>query len=154
RFPTLPFYIAGKEISLEDVRLTLEKMADRFFEHPATVLVLTNLYYSEAPWLTTRSHQAASSFVWHELALTGNSAFDFEEQITGLQTTLTDVWKARVSPTSGNPIYGRPAALVIYRDDHRFLLDQVIPRRGAADANFDLVIASQPYRARASVEFK
>jgi hypothetical protein len=39
RFPTVPFYIVGKEISLEDVRLSLRKMADRFFEHPATVLV-------------------------------------------------------------------------------------------------------------------
>src|SRR4051794_2937213 len=36
RFPTMPFYIVGKEISLEDVRLTMQKMADRFFEHPAT----------------------------------------------------------------------------------------------------------------------
>src|SRR3954470_5282707 len=26
----IPFYIVGKEISLEDVRLTLEKMPDRF----------------------------------------------------------------------------------------------------------------------------
>src|SRR6185312_9329565 len=91
---------------------------------------------------------------WHELALTGNSAFDFEEQITGLQSTLADVWKARISPTSGNPVYERPVVLVIYRDDHRFLLDQIIPKRGASDANFDLVIASQPYRARSSVEFK
>ena len=49
RFPAMPFYITGKEISLEDVRLTLEKMPDRFFEHPATVMVITNLYYSEAP---------------------------------------------------------------------------------------------------------
>ena len=55
RFPTMPFYIVGKEISLEDVRLTLQKMPDRFFEHPATVLVLTNLHYSEAPWLTPKS---------------------------------------------------------------------------------------------------
>ena len=47
----MPFYIVGKEISLEDVRLTLQKMADRFFEHPATVLVLTNLAYADAPWL-------------------------------------------------------------------------------------------------------
>ena len=39
RFPTMPFYIAGKEISLEDVRLALQRMADRFFEHPATALV-------------------------------------------------------------------------------------------------------------------
>ncbi|MDH5538439.1 MAG: hypothetical protein OEY03_03445, partial [Rhizobacter sp.] len=37
-FPTMPFHIVGKEISLEDVRLSLHKMADRFFEHPATTL--------------------------------------------------------------------------------------------------------------------
>jgi len=44
--------------------------------------------------------------------------------------------------------------LVIYRDDHRFLLDQVRPRRGFTEGAYDLVIASQPYRARATVEFK
>src|SRR3954464_7541002 len=36
RFPHTPFYVVGKEISLEDVRLALQKMSDRFFEHPAT----------------------------------------------------------------------------------------------------------------------
>src|SRR5580704_11317935 len=46
RFPTMPLYVVAKEISYEDVRLTLEKMADRLFEHPATVLVVTNLYYA------------------------------------------------------------------------------------------------------------
>ena len=51
RFPNMPFYTVGKEISLEDVRLTLQKMSDRFFEHPASVLVLTNLAYADAPWL-------------------------------------------------------------------------------------------------------
>src|SRR5690606_36447370 len=35
RFTWLPFYVVGKEISLDDVRLTLEKMPDRFHEHPA-----------------------------------------------------------------------------------------------------------------------
>jgi len=44
--------------------------------------------------------------------------------------------------------------LVFYREDHKFLLDQVLPRRGVARADYDLVIASQPYRARAPVEFK
>src|SRR6266436_3072991 len=52
RFPTMPLYAVAKEISYEDVRLMLDKMADRLFEHPATVLVITNLYYAEAPWLT------------------------------------------------------------------------------------------------------
>ena len=37
RYPTMPFYVVGKEISLEDIRLTLQKMADRFVEHPSTV---------------------------------------------------------------------------------------------------------------------
>jgi SAM-dependent methyltransferase len=153
RFPTMPFYIVGKEISLEDVRLVLEKMPDRLYEHPATVLVVTNLYYSEAPWLKPNSVTAATSLVWHELALTGTTAHDFEAQITEANGFLNDHWRARVG-RSGNPIYEKPVVLVIYRDDHRFLLDHVRPRRGFTEANYDLVIASQPYRARAPVEFK
>jgi hypothetical protein len=82
KFPTVPFYIVGKEISLEDVRLALEKMADRFYEHPATVLVMTNMYYSEAPWLRPNSLAAASGLLWQELALTGSTAGQFERQIT------------------------------------------------------------------------
>src|SRR5271156_2268217 len=154
RFATMPFYITGKEISLEDVRLTLEKMPDRFFEHPATVLIMTNMYYSEAPWLTPNSVTAATSMVWHELGLQGKTSHEFEEQITALQPFLSEHWRARISKTTGNPIYEKPVVLVIYRDDYKFLLDQVRPRRGAARADYDLVIASQPYRARASVEFK
>ncbi|MBI3709387.1 MAG: hypothetical protein HY246_17170 [Proteobacteria bacterium] len=154
RFPTMPLYVVGKEISLEDVRLALEKMPDRFFEHPATVLVMTNLYYAESPWLVPGSVTAATSMVWHEVALTGTTAHDFEEQITSLGPLLAENWRAHVSQKSGNPVYERPTVLVIYREDHRFLLDPVIPHRGAARADFDLVIASQPYRARASAEFK
>jgi len=154
RFPTVPFYIVGKEISLEDVRLTLEKMPDRFFEHPSTVLVLTNMYYAEAPWLTPNSVTAATSLVWHEQSLLGNTAHEFEQQITDLQGFLAQNWRAKVSKVSGNPIYEKPVVLVLYREDYKFLLDQMRPRRGAARADYDLVIASQPYRARASVEFK
>lgn len=154
RFPTMPFYIVGKEISLEDVRLVLEKMPDRLYEHPATMLVMTNMYYSEAPWLKPNSLTAATSLVWHEVALTGSTAHDFEAQITELNGFLAENWRARISRSSGNPAYEKPVALVIYRDDHRFLLDQVRPRLGFTRAEFDLVIASQPYRARASVEFK
>jgi hypothetical protein len=154
RFPHMPFYTVGKEISLEDVRLTLQKMSDRFFEHPATVLVLTNLAYADAPWLHVKSLNAASSLVWHELPLLGNSAHRFEEQIIGLEPFLAENWKAGVSARTGNPVYERPVVLVIYRDDHRFLLDPIIPKPGGTSANYDLIIASQPYRARASLDFK
>ena len=154
RFPTMPFYFVGKEISLEDVRLSLEKMADRFFEHPATVLVVTNMYYTEAPWLAPRALSAATSLQWREVALTGTTAHDFGEQIAALEPFLGKHWQARHSPKTGNPVYERPVALVIYRDDFRFLLDEVIPKQGKARADYDLVIASQPYRARVPVEFK
>jgi hypothetical protein len=154
RFPTTPFYVVGKEISLEDVRLALQKMSDRFFEHPATVLVLTNLAYADAPWLAVKSLSAASSMVWHEVPLVGNSAYRFEQQITDLVPFLSQNWKAGVSPKTGNPVYERPVVLVLYRADHKFLLDPIIPRPGGTVANYDLVIASQPYRARASLEFK
>ena len=67
RFPTIPFYITCKEISLEDVRLALSKMADRLFEHPATTMVITNLYYAEAPWLEPINQKDKSRMVWKEV---------------------------------------------------------------------------------------
>ena len=154
RFPTLPFYFVGKEISLEDVRLSLDKMADRFHEHPATVVVVTNMYYTEAPWLAPKALTAATSLVWHEEVLTGSTSAEFSEQINALEPFLAKNWQARHSPKTGNPIYERPVALVIYREDFRFLLDDVIPRKAKARADYDLVIASQPYRARVPVAFK
>jgi hypothetical protein len=154
RFEHIPFCFVAKEISLEDVRLGLEKMPDRFFEHPATVLVLTNLYYSEAPWLRPHAPAAAAKLTWQELALTGSSGHEFERQITALQPFLAQHWRARASAVTGNPLYETPTVLVIYRADQRFLLDRVIPRQGEGRAGFDLVIASQPYRARMDAQFK
>src|SRR3954471_816965 len=85
RFPHMPFYIAGKELSLEDVRLTLDKVADRLFEHPATVFLLTNMNYAEAPWLTPSS---PAGMIWHEVPLRGASSGEFEAQIAELKPFL------------------------------------------------------------------
>lgn len=147
RFPRFPLYIGAKEISLEDIRLTLEKMPDRFFEHPEMVLALTNLPYAQAPWL-------APARAWHEVALEGTTSAEFERQIVGLQPFLDANWKTRPDPNTGRLLPETPAVLVLYRKDCRFLLDQVIPRQGQARADFDLVLASQPYRLRANVRFK
>jgi SAM-dependent methyltransferase len=154
KFEKYPFYIAGKEISLEDVRLTLEKMPDRFFEHPATVLALTNLPYAEAPWLTPRDPVETARVVWKQVALKGTTTAAFERQITELQGFLAENWRTTPSKKTGNPAYQRPVALILYREDCRFLLDSVLPRRGFPQADFDLVLAIQPYRARASTAFK
>lgn len=155
RFPTIPFYVVGKEISLEDVRLSLEKMPDRFVEHPASVVIFTNLYYAEAPWLMPRDVEKAAALNWIEVSLEGSSAHGFGEQLRSIESQLVDAWEVKASPKTGNPLYVRPSVLVVYREDQRFLLDDVIPRRGQASAaNYNLAVISQPWRARMGAEFK
>ena len=61
RFPHVPMLAVAKEISLEDVRLGLEKLQDRYIEHPATVFVVTNLNYADAPNLMLRDLQRAAA---------------------------------------------------------------------------------------------
>jgi hypothetical protein len=152
--PTVPMVAVAKEISLEDVRLGLEKMPDRFTEHPATVLVITNLNYSDAPRLLLRDTQLAAALNWQEIRLTGDSSHAYEEQIEEISNTLADAWATHPSEKTGNPVYRRPSVLVVYRDDHKFLLDSVIPRPGRPPPHYDLILASQPWRARMTAEFK
>jgi len=154
RFPIMPFFIVGKEISLEDVRLSLEKLPDRFIEHPASVIVITNLYYAEAPWLRPRDVKHAAALNWREVGLEGSSAYEYGEQLRSLDPFLVDGWQVKSSEKTGNPMYVRPSVVVIYRKDHSFLLDSVIPKPGQVGGDYDLVIASQPWRARMSAEFK
>lgn len=155
RYPTIPFYVVAKEISLEDIRLSLEKMPDRFVEHPASVIILTNLYYAESPWLMPKSVEKAAALNWLEVSLEGATAHGFGEQLRAMDAELVDGWQVTASPRTGNPLYVRPTVMVIYREDQRFLLDDVIPRRGQAGAgNYDLAIISQPWRARMNAEFK
>jgi len=74
RFPHMPFYIAGKEISLEDIKLVLQKLPDRLYEHPATVFVLTNMAYAEAPWLSPKSPAARLAMGSIRNAITATAA--------------------------------------------------------------------------------
>ena len=154
RFPTVPFLVVGKEISLEDIRLSLQRFPDRFVEHPASCIVLTNLYYGEAPWLRPRDVDSAAALNWKEVALTGDSSAEFAEQFEGLDKFLVEGWQVRSSKKTGNPVYVRPSVMVIYRKDHQFLLDGIIPKPGQVGSNYDLVLASQPWRARMSAQFK
>ena len=48
----------------------------------------------------------------------------------------------------------RPTALVLYREDHEFMLDAVIPRPDRPPLQYDFILASQPWRARMSAKFK
>jgi len=154
RFPTVPFFINGKEISDENARLCLERMPDRFCEHPATVLVISNMRYTEAPALRPARDRDVARLNRIDVALRGSSSHDFAVQIAALEQTLKDGWATRRSNTTGNPVPVRPSMLVIYREDHRLLLDALIPRNDGAPRQYDFIIASHPWRARQSAETK
>ena len=149
-FPTVPQLVVGKEISIEDIRLSLEKLPDRLVEHAPTVAVYTNMFYRDAPWL----HTDGADVNWIEVALEGSTAAEFGAQLRALDPKLVDGWRVRASATSGNPLYAKPSVLVVYRADHRFMLDAVRPKKGAKQADYDLVLVSQPWRARMPADFK
>ena len=154
RHPHVPFYVVGKEISLEDLRLSLDKLPDRLVEHPASVIVMTNMFYAEAPWLRPNNPDRVQDVVWRTVALDGDSSLGFSQQLRALDPHLVDNWKVTPSAKSGNPMYDTPSVLVIYRKDHEFILDDVIPDPDAPRADFDLSVASQPWRARTAAGLK
>ncbi len=154
KFARFPFFIAGKEISLEDVRLTLDKMPDRFLEHPEMVFAFTNISYADAPWLHPANPEAAKNMVWKEVALKGTTTAEYEQQILELQPFLAEKWRTKVSEKTGSMIPETPTTVILYREDCKFLLDQVIPKQGQPVADYDLILASQPFRLRAATSFK
>jgi hypothetical protein len=154
--PTVPFVVVGKEVSMEDTRLTLSTLPGRFSEHPETVVVLTNMFYAEAPELFPRNPEVQAKVQWWDVPLEGTTSFEFQQQVGQLENVLAEGWQTVSSPKTGNPVYAKPSVLVLYRSDRAFGLHDLIPRNiGAAqDFKYDLVLAAQPYRSRTSAELK
>jgi hypothetical protein len=98
--------------------------------------------------------EAAAKLNWQVVKLKGNSTHEYFEQIEAMGPMLTSGWQTRPSETTGNPTPVRPTVLVIYREDHEFSLDPVIPKQGVPSGQYDFVLASQPWRARTSAAFK
>lgn len=156
RQPTVPFFVVGKEVSMEDTRLTLATLPDRLAEHPQSVVVLTNMFYAEAPRLFPRTSEFADKVRWIDVPLEGNTAHEFFLQMHELDDQLTQNWQTASSAKTGNPVYVTPSVMVVYRADHAFALNDLIPRPtgGPQPFEYDLVLAAQPYRSRTSAQTK
>ncbi len=152
RFPTVPWLVVGKEIGIEDVRLTLDKLPERFMEHPHMAVAITYMNNGEATGI--RSRDPDSPATWIELALSGGSTEEFEIQISEVLPRIARLWKVRTSPRTGNPVPDQRTDVVIYRKDLALALDRIIPRPDDAGHDYDLIIDSQPYRARSTAMTK
>ena len=153
-FPTIPFLVFAKEISMEDVRIGIEKLPHIFVEHPNTVFVVTNLHYSEAMNLESKNKAKQKKINWDLVKLKGKTSFEFFSQLNKLDKLLQKNWQVERHPVSGNPTYKKPSALIIHREDHHFSLDHIIPKKNKTKESFDLILASQPYRSRISARKK
>jgi hypothetical protein len=152
RSPHVPVRAVAKEISIEDVRVGLTKLPDLLFEHPETVFVVTNLPFAQAA--TLRSADPEKAPIWREVPLEGSTTHAHLEQIRALFPQLAEDWRVRTSERTGNPVPEHPAVVVLYRKDRELILRSLIPHPEGIRDGYDLVIASQVYRARTPVERK
>ena len=88
------------------------------------------------------------------IKLEGNSSFEFNHQLSQLDKILQNNWQVERHPKSGNPTYKLPSVLIIYRQDHEFNLENIVPKRNDFEKKFDLILASQPYRSRINAKKK
>ena len=155
KMPHIPLLVSTKEISMEDVRLGLEKLPDRFVEHKNTVFVISNLNYEESTLLKSKNKHKQKKINWKVVKLKGNSSLDFSIQLRKLnQNFLNKKWQIERNERTGNPTYKEPSVIIIYRKDQEFSLKNIIPKKNNGKNNYDLIIASQPYRSRISAEKK
>ena len=155
KLPNIPLLVSTKEISMEDVRLGLEKLPDRFVEHKNTVFVISNLNYAESTNLKSNNRFKQKKMNWKVVKLIGNSSLDFSAQLRRLnQEFLSKKWQVERNPKTGNPTYKEPSVIVIYRKDQEFVLKDVIPKKNNGKNYYDIIIASQPYRSRVTAEKK
>ena len=152
--PTIPLLVSTKEISIEDVRLGLEKLPDRFVEHKNTVFVISNLHYAEAASLKSKNENKQKKINWNVIKLKGNTSIEFAGQLRKQNDFLEKKWNIEVNEKTGNPTYKEASVMVIYREDQEFNVNELIPTKSNSENKFDLIIASQPYRSRISAEKK
>ena len=74
--------MSGKEISYEDLKNTLEKVPDRFVEHPNLLITMTNVKFSELGLIESSNTIQDKKVKEFNLILKSNNSFDFNSQIT------------------------------------------------------------------------
>ena len=146
--------IFGKEISFKDLKSTLNKLSDRFMEHPKMLVTLTNFKFSEIKQLHKSNKINGKDVKFLEIELSGCNSYDFQKQIMNAEVIkfITQFWGIN-SNSSGNTQYTNPCVINVFRKDHSRVVFKKCQNTKMPD-NFDLIIASQAYRSRSPPERK
>ncbi len=152
--PYTSLLITGKEISYEDLKNTLEKMPDRFVEHPNLLITMTNVKFSELGLIESSKKIKNKKIKEFNLVLKSDNSFDFNDQISGISLSnfIKKYWGIEID-NKGRTSYSNPCIIRIYRKDNERHLKQFL-KNDYKNNNYDLIIASQAYRAASSVKAK
>lgn len=153
KFPKTPVQVVIKGWNLEDLRNTMGRMVDRLYEHPLTVLVLTNLYTREVVHLKKTATEGPADVSWHDVPLHGSVSFDYQNQIADLFNVLAPEWRV-LQRADGFPIYAQPSVVSIYRDDQKKSLEHLIPSEEGPDLEFDYAFLNHPYLHSHTMRFR
>jgi hypothetical protein len=152
-FPNVPVLVVLKGRGLEDLRNTMGRLVDRLAEHPLSVFVVTNLYVREAVDLVKTSVDNPHPVKWREVALEGERSYDYQQQIARLYGDLSREWLIRQG-AHGQPVYERPSVVTIYRKDHRFPLEDIIPKPGERGRHYDYCLLNHPFLHSHTMRFR
>jgi len=150
--PYTSLLITGKEISYEDLKNTLEKMPDRFVEHPNLLVTMTNVKFAELGHIENNNKIKNKKVKTYTLILKEDNSYDFHHQINKLNNFIKKYWGIEIDNKSRTS-YAHPCIIRIYREDHKRYLEPFLDN-DYENNNYDLIIASQAYRAASLVEVK
>ena len=152
--PYTSLLITGKEVSYEDLKNTLEKMPDRFVEHPNLLVTMTNVKFSELGSIESSNKIGDKKVKKFNLVLKSDNSFDFNQQISGslLGNFIKKNWGIEIDNKSRTS-YSNPCIIRVYREDNEKHLKQFI-KNDYKNNDYDLIIASQHYRSRVTAEKK
>lgn len=152
-FPNVPVLAVVKGRGLEDLHDSLGRLVDRLAEHPLTVFAMTNMYVREAVELRKLSDDSPHDTVWREVPLQGDFSHDFQTQTSRLYASLAGEWLVHQG-AHGQPVYEKPSVLVLYREDRKFQLDGLIPKRGGPPPEFDHCLLHRPFLHSHTMRFR
>ena len=150
--PYTSLLITGKEISYEDLKNTLEKMPDRFVEHPNLLVTMTNVKFSELGDIESNNKIKDKKVKAYNLILKEDNSYDFHNQMNKLNNFIKKYWGIEIDNKSRTS-YSHPCIIRIYREDHKRYLEP-FHSNDYENSNYDLIIASQAYRAASAAKTK
>jgi len=152
--PYTSLLITGKEVSYEDLKNTLEKTPDRFVEHPNLLITMSNVKFSELGSIESSNKIRDKRVKKFNLVLKSDNSYDFNSQISGakLGNFIKKNWGIEID-NKGRTSYSSPCIIRIYREDNERHLKQFLGN-DYKNNKYDLIVASQAYRAAASVKVK